>query len=88
MFILRSRTSYRLFWLILCSSLFAAAIAVVRGITFSSSLMVVAAAMVVLFLLITILSIFAAGRSGLTGMSLLPEWKPEQDETPLKRSSP
>jgi peptidoglycan/LPS O-acetylase OafA/YrhL len=78
-FILRSRKSFRLFWLFLCGALIAAA--GVTGVTLSNSFIVVAAGIAALFLIITMLSIFSAGQDELTGMSLLPEWKPNQDTT-------
>lgn len=85
MFILRSRKTYRPLWLFLCGSLVAAA--AFGGVTSSHSLVVIGGVMAGMFLLVTLLSIFSAGQSGLTGMSLLPEWKPKQDRSLLKQGS-
>jgi hypothetical protein len=81
-FILQSHKSYRLLWLFLCGSLIAAA--AVSGVTFSTSFIVIAAGIAAMFLLITVVSLLSAGQEGLTGMSLLPEWKPKQDKSSLK----
>jgi hypothetical protein len=78
-FILQSRKSFRLFWLVLCGALIAAA--GVTGVTLSNSFILVAAGIGALFLIIALLSIFSVEQDEFTGMSLLPEWKPKQDTT-------